>query len=107
MELFKYDKSEDNDTFALGCFGIVLIMLSPLIIGNIGVYFTKSNGHPCSEGSDCFWTQILNYVDYSVPLGGIVLLFYIPMWLITNYDVVDTEEKDSDLIEESNESDEP
>ena len=49
MALFKYDKSENNDTFALGCFGIVLLMLSPMIVGNIGVHLAKSNGQPCGE----------------------------------------------------------
>jgi hypothetical protein len=107
MELFKYDKGEDNDSFAFGCFGIVLLMISPLIIGNIGVYLTKSGGQPCGEATDCFWAQVPNYAEYTVPFGGLLLLFYIPIWLVTNYEVTDAEKKDPDSIEDSKKSDEP
>ena len=106
MGLFKYDKSEDNDSFALGCFGIVLLMLSPLIIGNIGIQLAKSGGQPCGEGTDCIWSQLPSYAEYTVPFGGVLLLFYIPMWLITNYEVDAPEEKDADSIEDSKELDE-
>ena len=107
MALFEYDKDEENDTFAIGCFGIVLLMLSPLIVGNIGTHLTKSSGQPCSESTDCLWVKIQNITEYTVPFGGLLLLFYIPMWLTTNYKITESEEKDSENIEDSNESDEP
>ena len=106
MEVFKYDKGEENDSFAFGCFGIVLLMMSPLIIGNIGVYLTKSNGQPCGEATDCIWAQVPTYAEYTVPFGGILLLFYIPTWLMTNYEVDSPNEKDSDSTEDSKRSDE-
>ena len=107
MELFKYEKGEENDSFAFGCFGIVLLMLSPLIIGNIGVYLTKSNGQTCGEATDCIWAHVPNYAEYTVPFGGLLLLFYIPTWLMTNYEVTESEEKKLKTIEDSKESDEP
>ena len=106
MELFTYEKGGNNDTFALGCFGIVLFILSPLIIGNIGTQIAKSGGQPCSEGTDCIWSLIPSYADYTVPFGGLLLLLYIPMWLVTNYEVTETKENEPHLIEDSNDSDE-
>ena len=88
------------------CFGIVWSCY-PLIVGNIGVQWAKSSGQPCSEGADCVWAQIPSFADYTVPLGGILLLIYIPMWLMTNYKVTESEEKNAQIIEDSNDADEP
>ena len=78
-----------------------------MIVGNIGVHLAKSNGQPCGEGTDCIWSQVPSFADYTVPLGGLLLLLYIPMWLMTNYEVTESEEKDSKTTEDSKESDEP
>ncbi len=55
----------------------------------------KNGGSSCTESSGCFWSQVPTYAEYTVPLGGLMLLLYVPLWLMSNYDVVDSTDKDS------------
>lgn len=108
IETVKYKKDSDNDRFALGCFGIVLFILSPLWIGQMGAYITKSFlNKPCSESTDCSWLILSDYVYYTLPLGALLLLLYIPLWLLTNHELDVSEPPLEDSIEGSTESDEP
>ena len=98
IDLLKYEKGPDNDRFAIGCFGMVLFILSPLWIGQLGEYITKNVlEKPCSESTDCIWLMVPDYVYYTLPMGGLLLLFYVPVWLLTNHeiDVSDSEAEDS------------
>ena len=96
MGIFQYNIKQSNDRFALGCFGIFLLMLSPLLIGNIATMLVKNGGRPCTASSGCFWAEVSTYAEYTVPLGGLLLLLYVPLWLFSNYDVVDSSEMDGD-----------
>lgn len=96
MGIFTYNIKQNNDRFALGCFGIFLLMMSPLLVGNIATMLVKQAGQSCTASSGCFWAEVSTYVEYTVPLGGVILLLYIPLWLFSNYDVVDSTEAYSD-----------
>ena len=107
MEMFNYTKGSDNDRFAIGCFGMVLFMLSPLWIGQVGAYITKTvMNKPCNESTDCLWLMVPDYVYFTLPMGGLLLLFYVPVWLLTNHELDVSGPESEDSTEDSTKSDE-
>ena len=106
MDIIRYKEGSENNQFAVGCFGIVLFMLSPLWIGQLGIYITKTMlDKPCSESTDCIWLMVPDYVYYTLPMGALSLLFYVPVWLLTNYEIETTEADEQNSIEDSTKDD--
>ena len=94
MYLIKHHKTSSNDTFALGCFGIILFALSPLWISALGQYVVDVEHNPtdaCTIANDCGWILFQEYTHYTFPLGVLLLLLYVPVWMWTNHSL-DVEE---------------
>jgi hypothetical protein len=60
-----------------GILGIVLVSLSPLLIGIAGAWLTEQQtGEPCHEGN-CGWMVLPWFVMITVPLGGMAMLGFL------------------------------
>lgn len=63
--------------FLLGLFIIVLVSLSPFIIGFVGAYFVElRTGEPCNE-ANCYWAVFPWFGMLTLPIGAILLIVYI------------------------------
>jgi hypothetical protein len=109
MNLIKYEKSQHNDTFALGCFGIIIFALSPLWISALGQYIVDVEHNPtdaCNMTNDCGWILIQEYTHYTFPLGLLLLLFYVPIWMWNNH-YFDIGNDKNDSVETNRDADQP
>ncbi len=63
--------------FPIGLVLIILIGLSPFIVGGIGSWFWElRTGQPCHEGN-CFWMALIWYFFITIPLAGLLLILYL------------------------------
>jgi chromate transport protein ChrA len=62
--------------------GVVLVGLSPVIIGLVGVWITEiTTGQTCHEGN-CTWMALPWFATISIPMGGIGLIILLIITLV-------------------------
>lgn len=74
--------------FPLWLIAIILITLSPFIIGFVGAYLTELIlDKPCHEGN-CFWGVVPWYGIITLPIGSIGLLIYFIIIIIDSFKIM-------------------
>lgn len=63
--------------FPLGLLIILLIAISPILIGMIGALITEwQTGNPCHEGN-CVWGALGWFAFVTIPFAGLLFLIFI------------------------------
>lgn len=67
--------------FPLGHWLLLLIALSPILVGMLGATLTEwSTGNPCHEGS-CIWGALGWFAFFIKPFAGLLFLVFIAIIL--------------------------
>lgn len=72
--------------FPLWLIAIIIVGVSPFVIGSLGGFLTEIiTGEPCHEGN-CFWGVIPWFgIFITLPIGSIVLLIYLIIIIIDSF----------------------